>query len=64
VGSKWKDTEVTYELKHGKKKEKHRSKIGVKLTKELAKKKGVGMFGDLIGDEDNDKEKSPGHKKN
>jgi hypothetical protein len=52
VGSEWKDTAVTYQLKHGKKTEKYQSRIGVKLTKELAKQKGVNIFGKPVEDED------------
>lgn len=45
IGSEWKDTEVSYEVTHKGKKVKIKSKIGVKLSKELAKKKGVDEYG-------------------
>jgi Putative metal-binding motif len=48
VGSKWTDTEVTYNLKHKSKKHKIKSKIGVKLSKKLAKKKGLDIYGKKI----------------
>ncbi|MBA7634400.1 hypothetical protein ES703_41984 [subsurface metagenome] len=57
VGSKWVDTEVTYELKHKKTKEKIKSKIGVKLTKGLAKEKGLNVFGKKIEDKDKDRDR-------
>ena len=48
VGSEWKPTEVTYDLKHKGKKKKIKSKIGVKLSKKLAKEKGVDIYGNKI----------------
>jgi len=45
VGSKWKPTGVTYNLKHKGTKKKIKSNIGVKLSKKLAKKKGLDIFG-------------------
>jgi hypothetical protein len=45
IGSKWVDTECTHEIKHKGKKEKIRSKIGVKLSRKLAKAKGLDRFG-------------------
>lgn len=45
VGSKWKETEVKYKIKHKGKTETIKSKIGVKLSKKLAKEKGVGVYG-------------------
>jgi hypothetical protein len=44
-GSRWEETEVTYSVKHKGKTEKIKSKIGVKLSKKLAKKKGLGIYG-------------------
>ena len=45
IGSDWVSTGVTHDLKHKGKKEKVRSKIGVKLSKKLAKAKGLTRFG-------------------
>jgi len=45
VGSKWKETKVTYKIKHKRKTETIKSKIGIKLSKKLAKKKGLGIYG-------------------
>jgi len=46
VGSKWEETGVTYELKHNGKIEVFGSKIGIKLSRKLAKEKGQGVYGD------------------
>jgi hypothetical protein len=46
VGSEWVSTGVDYEIKHKGKTERIRSKIGIKLTKELAKKKGLSEYGE------------------
>ena len=45
-GSSWKETDVTFTLTHNKKKEKIKTKIGVKLNKKLAEEKGLGVYGD------------------
>jgi hypothetical protein len=45
VGSKWEETEVTHKIKHKGKTEVIKSKIGVKLSNGLAKKKGLGPYG-------------------
>jgi hypothetical protein len=45
VGSKWKETEVTYEVKHKGKTKKVKNKIGVKLSEKLAQQKGIGVYG-------------------
>jgi hypothetical protein len=45
VGSEWKETKVKYKIKHGKKTESLESKIGIKLSKKLAKDKGLGIYG-------------------
>ena len=44
-GAQWKETDVTYKIKHKGKTQTIKSKIGIKLTKELAKKKGLGVYG-------------------
>jgi hypothetical protein len=46
VGSKWVDTKVKHKIKHRGRSEVVQSKVGVKLSKALAKKKGKGPFGD------------------
>ncbi len=45
IGSKWVDTECTHDITHKGKKEKIKSKIGVKLSRKLAKAKGLDRFG-------------------
>lgn len=45
IGSRWEETEVTYDILHKGKKKKIKSKIGVKLSKKLAKKKKLGIYG-------------------
>ncbi len=45
VGSDWVSTDVEYKVKHKNKTEKIKTKIGVKLSKELAKAKGLDRFG-------------------
>ena len=45
VGSKWEETEVTFDINHKGKKKKIKSKIGIKLSKKLAKQKGLGVNG-------------------
>jgi hypothetical protein len=44
-GSSWKETKVTYKIKHKKKTTTIKTKIGVKLSRKLAKKKGLGIYG-------------------
>jgi hypothetical protein len=46
VGSKWKPTKVKYTIKHKGKIKHMESEIGVMLTSDLAKKKGVGIYGE------------------
>jgi len=48
VGGYWKPTVVTYTLKHKEKEERIKSKIDVKLSKKLAKEKGVDIHGNRI----------------
>jgi len=45
VGSRWVETEVEYTVSHKGKTEKIKSKIGIKLSKKLAKEKGLGIYG-------------------
>ena len=45
IGSDWVSTDVEHEITHKGKKEKIKSKVGVKLSKKLAKAKGMGRFG-------------------
>jgi hypothetical protein len=44
IGSKWVETGVTYEVTHKGKKEKIKSKIGIKCSPKLGKKKGFDEF--------------------
>jgi hypothetical protein len=46
VGSKWKPTKVKYKVEHKGKTQHMESKINVKLSKKLAKKKGIGEWGE------------------
>jgi hypothetical protein len=46
VGSKWKPTKVKHKIKHKGKTKDIEKEIGIKLTPELAKKKGVGIYGE------------------
>lgn len=46
VGSDWVSTDVEYDVKHKGKTEKIKSKIGVKLSKKLAKQKKLPWWGD------------------
>ena len=46
IGSKWVSTEVNYTIKHKGRTHKIDSKIGIKLTHELAKKKGIDIYGE------------------
>jgi hypothetical protein len=45
IGSKWVPTGVTFTVKHKGKTTKLTDKIGLKLTPELAKKKGLSIYG-------------------
>jgi hypothetical protein len=45
IGSKWISTGVNYEIKHKGKIKKIKSRIGIKLSKILAKKKGMSEYG-------------------
>lgn len=45
-GSSWTETQVTYTIQHKNKTQKIESKIGIKLSKNLAKEKGLGIYGD------------------
>jgi len=57
VGSKWKPTKVKYKIKHKGREESIESEIGVMLTPDLAKKKGVSIYGEEDKDKDKDKDK-------
>lgn len=46
IGSDWVPTEITYEIKHKEKEEKIKTKIGVAISKEFAKNKGLYKKGD------------------
>jgi hypothetical protein len=46
VGSKWKPTKVKYTIKHKGKIKYTESEIGIMLTPDLAKKKGIGIYGE------------------
>ena len=46
VAAKWKPTKVKYKLKYNKKSKEFDDEIGVKLSEDLAKKKGVGIWGE------------------
>jgi hypothetical protein len=46
VGSKWVNTKVEYKIKHKGKTETVQSEVGVKLSANLAKAKGLSRFGD------------------
>lgn len=48
VGSKWRDTQVKHRIKHKGKWKTISTKIGVKLSGKLAKKKGLTVFGEKI----------------
>lgn len=45
IGSDWVSTSVVHTVKHKNKTEKIKSKIGIKLTKKLAKEKGLTIWG-------------------
>jgi len=67
IGSKWVETDVTYDIVHKKKKIKIKDKIGIKLEKKLAKKKNLGIYGDTAdpgdfegGKKDKDKDADTG----
>jgi hypothetical protein len=49
VGSRWEETGVTHKIKHKGRIENLRHKIGIKLSKRLAKKKGLGIYGHTPG---------------
>ena len=51
VGSRWEETGVTYQIRHGGKNEIIKTKIGVKLSHRLAEKKGLGIYGHTKGPE-------------
>lgn len=46
IGSEWKPTKVKHTIKHKKKVQKIDSEVGVKLAPNLAKKKGIGIYGE------------------
>jgi len=46
VAANWKPTKVKYKLKYNKKAQEFDDEIGVRLSKDLAKKKGVGIWGE------------------
>ena len=55
VGSKWVPTKFTHKIKHKKQKEiTFTSEVGIKLTPELAQKKGTTMYGDDQGENNDD----------
>jgi hypothetical protein len=67
-GESWKETKVKYKIKHKKKSESLDSEIGIKLSKEKAKEKNMGIYGDTedpgpfkggkkVKDKDKDKKK-------
>ena len=45
IGSKWVSTGVVHTVTHKGKTEKIKSKIGIKLSKKLAQKKGLSIYG-------------------
>lgn len=57
VGSEWVATGVLHEVRHKGKTEKIRSKVDVKLSKKLAKKKGLTRYGKLLKEKDRKKGK-------
>ena len=60
IGSKWVGTKVKHKIKHKKQKEiTVESEVGIKLTPELAAKKGLSIYGedDSYKDKDKDKDK-------
>ncbi len=46
IGSKWVATKVKHKIKHKNKTMTFESEVGMKLTPELAKKKGLGVYGE------------------
>ena len=54
VGSQWVDTKMKFKIKHKNKTLKYDSKIGIKLTPELAQEKGTSIYGDDQGEDDDD----------
>ena len=46
VGSSWKETKVKHKINHKGKQHTLESKIGIKLSKKLAKEKGLGIYGE------------------
>ena len=48
IGSKWTDTKIKHRVKHKGKWKTISTKIGVKLSERLAKKKGLTIFGEKI----------------
>jgi hypothetical protein len=48
VGSKWTDTQVKHRIKHKGKWKTLNTKIGVRLSEKLAKKKGLTPFGEKL----------------
>ena len=57
IGSEWVPTKVKHKIKHKGKRKVLGSEIGVKLSPELAKKKGLGLYGKEIGKKQKDKSK-------
>ena len=45
VGSRWEETQVIYRVRHGKRMEIIRNNIGIKLARELASEKALGIYG-------------------
>jgi len=46
VGSKWEHTKVDHRIKHKGNSQTIRSKVGIKLSERLSKKKGIDTFGE------------------
>jgi hypothetical protein len=74
-GSEYKETKVKYKIKHKNKTINIESKIGIKLSKKLAKEKGLGIYGDTgdpgpfkggkkVAKEEEEKDKDKGKGKN
>jgi hypothetical protein len=51
VGSEWVPTAVTHDINHKRRKERVRSSVGVKLSKELAKQLGLTVWGEPLEEE-------------
>jgi len=49
IGSRWVDTGVTFTVTHKKKTKELKDKVGIKLAKKLADKKGLSIYGETEG---------------